>query len=298
MVQKMAKRRQRSRAKRCLKESTLFTIGQRAGLKIFRRREVEEEDLLGILNAHREMVSKSPEKLIKDSPKTIVSIVGESEANGRRVCVKQYRYGTVLDQLSNSLRRPRGKVSWVAGNALFGKGISLLKPLAYVEKRKLRILQKAFYVTESMDDNLEMDRYLVQRFEGHPKHDLRGFIRQFAEWIGSLHRAGIYHRDLKTCNILVREVSNGWEFSLVDLEDVVQGVTIGIEKILKNLVQINCSIPRSVSYGDRVRFMKGYFKANPVAVDDRALIARILVESRRRGIVYVSPTGVVVEEFE
>ncbi len=143
-----------------------------------------------------------------------------------------------------------------------------------------------------------MDRYLVQRLEEHPKKDVRGFIRQLAEWIGSLHRAGIYHRDLKTCNILVREVSNGWEFSLIDLEDVVQGVTIGIEKILKNLIQINCSIPKSFSYGDRVRFMKGYFKANPVAVDDRALIARVLVESRKRGIVYVSPTGVVVEEFE
>ncbi len=298
MVQKMIKRRQKSRAKRCLKESTLFTIDRRADLKIFRRKEMREDDLMTVLEAHREMVRSRRGELLKDSPKTIVSMVGDSGANGRRICVKEYRYATILDRVSNSFRRPKGRASWVAGNVLFSRGINPVKPLAYAERWKLRLLHEAFYVTESGADDMELDRYLIRRFGEHSRQGLRRFVGQFAEWIGSLHRAGIYHRDLKTCNILVREKADGWGFSLIDLEDVSYGAEIGIERILKNLVQINCSIPRFFSYRDRVRFLKGYLKINPAVIDERGFIKRVIEESRRRGVVYVSPQGVIIEEFE
>ncbi len=298
MVRRMVTRRQKSRAKRCLKESGQFTIERRAGLRIFRRREMGEDDVLAILKDHREMVLSRPERLLKYSPKTVVSMVTHAGANGCRVCVKEYRYDPILDRVRNVFRRPKGKVSWVAGNVLFNRGICPSKPLAYAEKRRAGLLQQAFFVTESVADNMEMDRYLIRRFESHPRQGLRGFITQFAGWVGSLHRAGIYHRDLKTCNILVREKPQEWEFSLIDLEDVAQGTRIGIKRILKNLVQINCSVPRFFTYGDRIRFLRGYFEANPVCIDERLLIRRVLEESRRRGIVYVSSQGDVIEEFE
>jgi tRNA A-37 threonylcarbamoyl transferase component Bud32 len=298
MVQKIIKRRQKSRAKRCLKESTLFTVERRAGLRMFRRREMEGDEVMAILELHREMVHSYREKLLKYSPKTIVSMVSNARPNGRRVCVKEYRYGTVLDRLRNSFRKPRGKTAWVAGNVLFSRGFSPLKPLAYVERRRLGLLEKAFCLTESIAGEVEMDRYLIRRFQKRCSLDLRGFIRQFAEWIGSLHRTGIYHRDLKTCNILVREATGGWAFGLLDLEDAAQETKIGIEKIVNTLVQINCSVPKFVRYRDRIRFLKSYFKANPVAVDQRTVIRQVLEESRRRGIVYVSPQGVVSEPFD
>ena len=53
MVRKMVKRHQKSRAKRCLKESTLFTIDRRGGLTIFRRREIGGDEVMEILAAHR-----------------------------------------------------------------------------------------------------------------------------------------------------------------------------------------------------------------------------------------------------
>jgi len=267
-------------------------------MKIFRRREIGEDDLIAILGAHRGMSRSHREKLLKYSPKTIVSMVSAAPGDGRRVCVKEYRYETISDRLRHLFRPPKGKVSWVAGNVLFSRGISPHKPLAYAERRKLGFLREAFCVTESPADHMELDRYLVRRFEKSPRQDLRRFIRAFGRWIGALHGAGIYHRDLKTCNILVRDNPDGWDFSLIDLEDVIQGERIGIEKIFRNLVQINCSVPKFFSYGDRIRFLKGYLRANPVAMDERAFIRRVLEESRSRGIVYVSPQGVVMEKFE
>lgn len=298
MVQKMVKRREKSRAKRCLKESTLFTVDRQADLRVFRRREIARDELMAILRAHRKTARFSRDKLLKYSHKTIVSMIDSSRANGRRVCVKEYRYQSVLERVKNSFRRPKGKASWVAGNVLYRRGFCPAKPLAYVERRKLGLLHEAFYLTEALPDDLEMDRYLIQRFGERPGTDLRKFLKRFAEWMGILHQEGIYHNDLKTCNILVRETPDGWRFNLIDLEDVVQETEIGSEKILRNLVQINCSIPKSLSYAHRTRFLKEYLRANPIAVEERSLIKRVFEESRRRGIVYVSPQGDVIDKFE
>ncbi len=279
MVQKIVKRRQKRRAKKCLKESTLFTIARRAGLRIYRRREMEEDDLMAVLEARREMANSQREKVLKYSPESFVSIIGDIAVNDRRVCIREYRYETILDRLRSSFKRPKGKSSWVAGNVLFSRGMCPLKPLAYVERRKLGLLRKALFVTESLAGDMEMGHYLTRRFERKARQDLGRFIGQFAGWIGSLHRAGIYHRDLKTCTILVREKPDGWGFSLNDLEDIFQEPKIGNERILRNLVQINCSFPRFLSYGDRIRFLRGYLRANPLTISEKALIRRVLEES-------------------
>ncbi|MBW2056321.1 MAG: hypothetical protein JRJ26_02380 [Deltaproteobacteria bacterium] len=298
MIRKMAARHEKSRAKRCLKESTLFALERGRGWRVFRRREIGADEIEAILSVHRETVRLRPEDLLKHSAKTIVSLADRVGARGLRVCVKQYRYERPWDRWRNSIRRPKGKASWVAGNTLFRLGFSPLKPLAYAERRRLGLLQEAFFITESCVGDTELDRYLVQRFEEKPRSHLRRFIEEFAGWLGSLHGAGIYHRDLKTCNILVRERPDGWSFSLLDLEDVTQGTAVGSEEVLRNLVQINCSIPGFLSYTDRVRFFKAYLRSNPISVDERGVIRRVLEESRRQGVVYVSPGGLVVEGFE
>jgi tRNA A-37 threonylcarbamoyl transferase component Bud32 len=279
MVQKIVNGHHKRRAKKCLKESTLFTIERRADLKIYRRREMEENDLMMVLEARREMVHSQREKVLKYSPESFVSIIMDIAANDRRVCIKEYRYETILDRLRNSFKRPKGKSSWVVGNVLFSRGMCLLKPLAYIERRKLGLLRKALFVTESLVGDMEMGHYLTRRFERKARQDLGRFMGQFTGWIGSLHRAGIYHRDLKTSNILVRERPDGWGFSLIDLEDVLQEPKIGNERILRNLVQINCSVPRFLSYGDRIRFLRGYLRANPLTISGKVLIKKVLEES-------------------
>jgi hypothetical protein len=298
---RIKRRHQRSRARRCLMESTLFTSHRCSGYRVYRRRDVSGEMLMAMISAHREIAEKSPQLLLKNSPKTVVSMVEIPLGSRLRTCVKQYRNVTAWGKLKDSLRVSKGKVSWIAANELFRQGISGLKPLAYVEKARVGLLEESFFMMESPADYLEMDRYLIKSFGNGPSRDLitkkREFIQQFAQCIGRLHRAHIYHGDLKTCNILTRESAVDWDFSLIDLDAVRLGTVVNVRRALKNLVQINCSIPGFLGYGDRIRFLKWYLEIHPILMRKRDLIKAVLEESRKRGVLYVSPEGDVAEEI-
>jgi tRNA A-37 threonylcarbamoyl transferase component Bud32 len=294
-VDRIGRRHQRSRAKRCLKESTLFTRHRWDGYRVYRRRDVE------LIDAHGEIVEKSPERLLKNSPRTVVSMVEMPPGSDYRTCVKQYRNVTAWEKLKDCFRVSKGKVSWIAANELFRRGISQVKPLAYIEKRHFGLLKESYFLMESPDDYLEMDRYLIKSFGDSPPGEAasrkRSFIQGFARCIGQLHRAHIYHGDLKTCNILTRESAGGWDFSFIDLDAVRLGMAVNVRRVLKNLVQINCSIPGFVGYGDRIRFLKCYLEIHPIPVQERDLVNTIYEESRKRGVLYVSPEGDVAEEI-
>ncbi len=294
------RRHQRSRARRCLKESTQFTLHRWNGYRLFRRREISGDILMEMIDAHRKIVENSPSLLLKNSPKTVVSMVEIPHRPGLRTCVKQYRSITVLGKIRDCFRFSKGKISWIAANELFRRGISDLKPLAYVEKRRFCFMEESFFLTESPADYLEMDRYLIKSFGNRPSGNVtplkRSFIKQFARCIGHLHRSNIYHSDLKTCNILAREHAGGWDFSFIDLDAVYLGMEVNSRRALKNLIQINCSTPGFFGYAERIRFLEWYLEIYSIPVEKRDLIKVILEESRKRGVVYVSPEGDVTEE--
>ena len=146
---------------------------------------------MDMISAHRKIAEKSPERLLKNSPKTVVSMVGIAPETGLRTCVKQHRYVTVWRKIKNCIRCSKGKISWIAANELFRQGISDLKPLAYVEKTRVGLLEESFFMMESPADYLEMDRYLIKSFGNTPSGDAiqrkRAFIQEFARCIGRLH---------------------------------------------------------------------------------------------------------------
>jgi tRNA A-37 threonylcarbamoyl transferase component Bud32 len=300
LAELIKRRHQRSRSRRCLRESTQFTSYRWSGYRVYRNRHVSGDALMEMIDAHREVVQNAPSLLLKDSPKTVVSMVDPPNGMGWRICVKQYRYVTAWSKIKDRFRHSKGKISWIAANELFRRGISTLRPLAYVEKTRFGLLAESFFLMESPADYLEMDRYLLKLFGNGPSGDMvskkRSFVRHFALCIGGLHRSNIFHSDLKTCNILTRERPGDWDFSFIDLDAVHLGTEVSSRRALKNLVQINCSIPGCLGYADRIRFLKWYLEIHPIPMPKRDLIKAILEESRERGVLYVSPQGDVTEE--
>ncbi|MBS3921102.1 MAG: hypothetical protein KG012_19695 [Deltaproteobacteria bacterium] len=288
---RLQKRQWKSRTKRCLKESTEFSVKKEKGLTFYHRKGFPFDRLKKVVERHLAMVEENPSLLVKQSPEVIVSIFDDEDD---RICVKQFCYPHWWNRFREHFRRPKGLKAWLGGNGLRVRGISSIKPLALMERKSWFNFVEGFLVMDASEPGEEMDRYLCKGFSGF--EEKRVFIKSFARWLSQLHQKGIYHQDMKTCNILVSKNGQVWDFKLLDLEDVRLNEKVNDKKLFRNLLQLNTSIPNLVTRTDRLRFYKEYHRFYSIVKSDHDFLSSLFQKSRERGVVYVSPRGVVEEK--
>jgi len=292
LMDHLQKRQWRSRTKRCLKESTEFSILKEGGVHYYYRKEIPLDHLNKVTEEHLRLIRERPSVLVKQSPEVVVSILNDGK---NRICVKQYRYPHFLDSLKEHFRRSKGLKSWVAGNGLITRGIPSLKPMALMEKRNWLGLRESFFLIEASETDLELDRYVLKGFEDFKEKKL--FIQALARWLFHFHKMGVFHKDMKTCNIMVSKSGKNWNFRLLDLEDVLLDEKVDETRLFRNFLQLNTSTPKIMTSTDRFRFFREYLSLNPIVKNQKDFLRRLVHESRRRDLVYVSPQGVVVEKL-
>jgi hypothetical protein len=271
-------------------ESTEFTVQKGKGICYFHRRDFSMDRLKRVMEGHRALVREGPSSLIKYSPEVIVSILN---GEGEKICVKQFCYPHFWRWMKEHFRRSKGLKFWRAANGIRARGIPSLKPLALVERKNWLGLRESFVFMEALADDQEMDRYILKGFNDLNKKRL--FIRTFACWLDGLHKMSLFHKDMKACNILVSERGETWDFHLLDFEDLVMDEKVNRGKLFRNFLQLNTSTPKTMTKVDRMRFFREYLRLNPILKDQKVFLRGLIDESRRRGLVYVSPQGVVTE---
>ena len=289
---RLQKRQWRSRTKRCLKESTEFSIQRGKGFHYYHRRDFDLDKVKRMVEEHLRLLRENPSSLAKNAPEVSVSIIKDE---GRSVCVKHFRNLNLWRTFKDHFRQPKGLKSWVGSHGLRVRGIPSLTPLALVEKRRWWGLRESFFLMETSETGQEMDRYILERLGDLQKKRL--FTKAFAQWLSYLHQKGVFHQDMKTCNILISENGGGWKFHLLDQEDISLDEKVGSGKLFKSFLQLNTSTPRTVTRTDRFRFLKEYLRGNPILNHPDVFIQKLMRESRRRGIMYVSSQGVIEESF-
>jgi hypothetical protein len=183
----------------------------------------------------------------------------------------------------------------VAGNGLITRGIPSLKPMAVVEKRNWLGVRESFFLIEASETDLELDRYVLNGFGDFKEKKL--FIQAFAQWLSHFHKMELFHKDMKTCNIVVSKSRKDWNFRLLDLEDVLLDEKVDEMRLFRNFLQLNTSTPKIMTRTDRLRFFREYLSLNPIVKNQKDFLRRLMDESRRRGLVYVSSRGVVIERL-
>ena len=291
-MDRIQERHWRSRTKRCLKESTEFSIENEKGSRYYHRRDVALDFIKTTIKEHLSCVEEKPSALAKHSQEVNVSILNDGT---QRVCVKQFCYPTFWSGFKENFRRSKGLRAWVAGNGLRARGIPSLKCLAFVENRDWLRLKQSFLLMEAFGANQEMDRYISKGFSDFKEK--RYFVNVFVRWLSNLHKGGLYHRDMKTCNISVSKSRETWDFYLLDLEDVRLDRRVSEKELFKNFLQLNTSTPKTVTTTDRFRFFGAYLRLNPIVKDRKSFLRRLIDESKRRELVYVASWGVVTEKL-
>ena len=279
--ERLYRRHMKSRTKRCLKNSGGFFVVKEDGWRIWARRGWKPEALLSAIKRHREIMAGGKDDLVKDDRRTAITLFDFMQ---RRICIKEYRYKGGLRRFKEIVRRSKARKGWLRGNGLVVRGFTGITPLALLERRRWRLPQGAFLIMETPSGYLDFRKYIQQTFGNSRRHvdKKKAFIKELAAFMAKLYHLKIAHRDFKISNILVKEDGNRWSFALTDWEDIGLDEEISGKRLIKELVQMNTSIPLFIGIKDRLTFLKAYFSLLG-RFNARAVSREVVKDSERRG---------------
>ena len=289
----------RSRRKRCLKESSVFSRRMIANMKMFFRKGYDTDSLHELIEKHNSaLINNDSAVIMKCDSKTALTRHAFKDKTVQNVVVKQYRVGCFGCLLKNLFRGSAGRKAWVAGNGLRVYGLNTPLPLALLEKKRSGITTGSYLIMEEVKDSLEMDRYILKNLDN--RKDIKkkkALISNIANTLGEMHNHNIFHHDLKTCNIMVKENGKSFDFTFLDFDKVSFNEEITVRKRVKNLVQINLSTPRLFTLTDRLRFLNEYLDLCGITNEKKNIMREVASLSKTEKILYVSSQGDVTEDW-
>jgi|GEM_PF-1399422 len=257
--------------KDCLKSSNNFRKTKIGHMIIFSQKTINTEEVLEIISKHKDIVDCSKKGLVKDTEKSAVTIFYSS---GRRICVKEFRYLTCFRGLKEFFRFPKPRKAWLNANLLVAYGIKGIKPLALVEHWRGIFLKNAFLIYDSPEGFVEFHHYVGIICQANVQQKRR-FLDEFVKFLFFLRDVKIWHKDFKTHHIMVCKTKKGWQFCLIDSEDVVF-TKWKTKYILRSLRQMETSLQRTnVRKLDKIRFIKRFTSLLPLD-EGQIILNRVL----------------------
>ncbi|MFA6223698.1 MAG: serine/threonine-protein kinase [Desulfomonilaceae bacterium] len=263
------------------------------------------------LYEHNRQVRSGSVNVKKDAPETSVSIVSLPDAPV--LCVKHFKNRGTGYTIKGIFRATHGVRAFQGGENLFRLGFTLAPPIALIRNMRFGISFEEWLVMPILPEAEELDRYMVKRIrKGWPKEEKLDFLNYFANFLAHLHSSGVFHTDLKTCNIMVFEDSNQKQaansgargvrrigFSLLDYDDVrVCKGAVGCKIRAKNLSQLFLSTPSAIDLDDRMEFFNQYFSScYRLNIDKKRLLEMMFARIDGKTLLYVGPEGDISENW-
>jgi len=247
------RRRARSRTRRCMVESTLFTRDVAEGFVVRRRRDFPLDAVLEAVRTHRAAIAdaEATAQVRRKGRRTQVTLCPCDAVppveSGRpaspdalapgTVCVKAFLRVSLLERLKDAVRpKGRARAAWIAAHGFAVRRIPAPRPLA-----------------------IESDGNLGElAFRGLPTGRMRRRLgRAVAAALNRLAEAETYHPDTKPTNFLIRaEPAGGFRAYLVDLDRAKFDTPLRRRHWVKCLARLNAGLPASVSLLDRMRVLR------------------------------------------
>lgn len=173
--------------------------------------------------------------------------------------VKHHRPHTWRRWGDNMLLGSPAQRAWQGAQLLQTAGVPIPRPLAVVEKRVAGMVRESFYVSEALLTQMPLNTYWREQKSQWSWKRRRAFLRVLADFLRTLHDAGLYVGDLKDENLFVEEQGDlHWKFYIVDLDRVTKHQPLHQQRRFKNITQLERTLGRSARMSERLAFFYHY----------------------------------------
>lgn len=274
------------RAYKSLKNNLVFKVTKHNRYTINVKNEWDINVLQAMIHQHDLQVEKGGSNIIKTSSKTNITCIPSPGKITQSVYIKEYRYPTFMKKLRHYLFGSPARKAWFAAHGLMALDFQTPKPVALLEERNFCRIKRSFIIMEDLSACLVSNKYLSEKYRNLSdkvtSQRKRMFISCLATSFRQLHDSNIYHGDLKAENILIMELSNGWNFYYLDLDRVFFYKKITLRRRIKNLSQLNASMPNCITYTDRLRFYRTYTGMRRLTKENKQILQTIIHLSIQR----------------
>ncbi|MCQ9424783.1 lipopolysaccharide core heptose(I) kinase RfaP [Pseudomonas sp. LJDD11] len=145
-------------------------------------------------------------------------------------------------------------------------GVPTMTAVAYGERGSNPAAQHSFIITEELAPTVSLEDFSLDWRTTPPEPRLkRALIAEVARLVGTMHRAGVNHRDCYICHFLLhtdKPVSaDDFKLSVIDLHRAQTRRAITPRWRNKDLAALYFSaLDIGLSKRDKLRFLKGYFR--------------------------------------
>ncbi len=274
-------RRWKSRTRRCVKESTSFEQGRTRKGRYSVFRSFGRANLFRAVDLHKrgegDLVT-----LLKTSRHGRVAAVRLGA--DQTVCVKEVRSASPRRWIQAVVRLGRGRRAWIAVNGLAARGFAVARPLGYLCERIGLTAAAEYVVTGFLETSSPLDQYVeTPAYSSLGRAQRREFVRGLGRFMARLHERGVHQHDFKASNVLVEQSEPGeWTFYLVDLDSVRFIRRVSVRRRVKNMAQLAAAVSNTVSYPQRLRFLRAYAEVASLPWDEKDVVRRVTAISRAR----------------
>lgn len=193
-----------------------------------------------------------------------------TEVEGRGYFVKIHR-GIGWGEIAKNLLTAKVPVlgagqEWRAIQRLHEVGVPTMTAVAYGERGGNPAAQHSFIVTEELAPTISLEDFSANWREQPPEPTLkRALIAEVAHMAGTMHRAGVNHRDFYICHFLLHTdkpvTAEDFRLSLIDLHRAQTRAATPRRWRNKDLAGLYFSaLGIGLTRRDKLRFLRGYFQ--------------------------------------
>lgn len=193
-----------------------------------------------------------------------------TEVDGRGYFVKIHRgigWGEIFKNLSTAKAPVLGAgQEWRAIQRLHQAGVPTMTAVAYGERGGNPAAQHSFIITEELAPTISLEDYSADWLQNPPEPALkRALIAEVAHMAGTMHRAGVNHRDFYICHFLLHTDNpvraQDFRLSLIDLHRAQTRTQTPRRWRNKDLAGLYFSaLGIGLTRRDKLRFLHAYFQ--------------------------------------